>query len=425
MSTPTPQVEPSKAQSSNAALSAELEELLGVVDPGVVGDMLLQRAFSCGATDVHLDPVPAGMRIRFRMDGVLRDILPIPSDKSVNIVSRIKVMAGMDITEKRLPQDGRVSSTQLDGVDRDIRVGSLMTIHGERLVMRIMPDPKSFSSLDSLGLYDDQMDQINRLLRMPYGMILVVGPVGSGKTTTLYNFLSKLNSPERSLVTIEDPVERRIPGVNQIEVDNKAGRSFITALRGTLRQDPNVMCIGEIRDAETARIASRAAMTGVLVMSTLHANDTASAIDVLRQFGIPSMAIADSLRGVITQRLIRRVCTNSRQEVRPEGPNRQLLHMDDGDDRNIVEGVPANVNFHTGYAGRVAIFETMVVGRQLKEAITHDAPAYEIREASLRDGMVSLEESARRRVLDHTTSVEEMHRVIMDTAMEKPVRTDE
>lgn len=404
---------------ANAALSAELEELLGVVDPAVVGDMLLQRAFSCGATDIHLDPVPAGMRIRFRMDGVLRDILPVPAEKAVNIITRIKVMAGMDITEKRLPQDGRVSSTQLDGVDRDIRVGSLMTIHGERLVMRVMPDPSSFSSMDSLGFYDDQMGQIRSLLKVPYGLILVVGPVGAGKTTTLYNFVQALNTPDRSIVTIEDPVERRIPGANQVEVNNKAGRTFHTALRGVLRQDPNVMCIGEIRDAETAKIASRAAMTGVLVMSTLHANDTASAIDVLRQFGIPSLAIADSLRGVITQRLVRRICPHSHQEVLPNPADKTLLKIaPDDTTTKVSEGVPANVNFQTGYAGRTAIFETMVVGQSLKEAIHKDAAAYEIREAAIRDGMVSLEESARRRVLDHTTSLEEMHRVIMDTTLD-------
>ena len=407
-------------RADNPALAAELLELLDVVEPGVVGDMLMQRAFSHGATDVHIDAVPAGIRIRFRIDGALRDVLPVPSAKATNIVTRIKVLADMNITERRLPQDGRISSTQIDGVSRDIRVGSSPTIYGERLVLRMMPDPDSYSSLDTLGLYDDQKLQIRKLLQVPYGLVLLVGPVGAGKTTTMYNLLQELNRPDRSTVTIEDPVERRLPGCSQIQIDNKSGLSFVTALRGVLRQDPNVMCIGEIRDAETARIAGRAAMTGVLVLSTLHANDAASAIDVLRQFGIPSMAIADFLRGVISQRLIRCVCPESRQEVHPDEPSREMLRLSpDDSETTIVEGIPADVNFQTGYSGRTAVFETMIVGKSLRKAIHRDAAAYEIHEAAELDGMVSLEVSGRRRVLDHTSSMEELRRIVVDTELDK------
>ncbi len=405
-------------RAENSALTAELEELLDVVEPGAVADMILQRAFSYGATDVHLDAVPAGMRIRFRIDGLLRDIIPVPSDKASNIVSRIKVLANMDITERRLPQDGRISSTNLEGVDRDVRVGTISTIHGERIVMRMMPDPSQFTSIDSLGMYSDQLDQINNLLRTPYGLVLVVGPVGAGKTTTLYNFVASLNQPEKSIVTIEDPVERRLPGASQIQIENRSGLTFPTALRGILRQDPNVMCIGEIRDAETAKIASRAATTGVLVMSTLHANDTASAVDVLRQFGIPSMVIADSLRAVISQRLIHRVCEQSRQEVLPDEEARTLLKLPQDDSTTkIVEGVAAPCNFQTGYMGRTAIFESMIVGRNLREAIHQESASYQIQDAALADGMISLEESARRRVLDHTTSLDELRRIMIDASM--------
>ena len=406
-------------RADNTALSAELLELLDVVEPGVVGDMLLQRAFSHGATDVHLDAVPAGIRIRFRIDGALRDIIPVPAAKASTILSRIKVLADMDIPERRLPQDGRISSTQLDGVSRDIRVGTSPTIYGERIVLRMMPDPKDFTSLESLGFYEDQLQQIVQLLEVPYGLVLVVGPVGSGKTTTVYNFLQQLLRPDSSVVTIEDPVERRIPGTNQIQIDNKAGLSFATALRGVLRQDPNVMCVGEIRDSETALIASRAAMTGVLVLSTLHANDTASAIDVLRQFGVPSMAIADSLRGVISQRLIRCVCRESRREIIPDESCREQLKLSPEDsETRIIEGVPADINFQTGYSGRVAVFETMVVGRSLRQAIHRDAAAYEIRDAAIQDGMLSLEEAARRRVLDHTTSMGELRRIVLDQVLD-------
>ena len=402
----------------NSALSAELAELISVVEPGAIADMVIQRAFTHGATDVHMDSVPAGMRIRFRIDGMLHDIVPVPSDKALNILSRIKVLANMDITERRLPQDGRISSTNIDGVDRDVRVGTMTTIYGERIVMRMMADPSEFSDLNSLGMYDDQFGQVENLLKVPYGLVLIVGPVGAGKTTTLYNFVASLNRPDRSVVTIEDPVERRLPGSSQIQVDNKSGLTFPVALRGVLRQDPNVMCVGEIRDAETARIACRAATTGVLVMSTLHANDTSSAVDVLRQFGIPSMLIADSLRGVISQRLIQRICEKSRKEVLPDEKTRNLLQLPKDDtSTNIAEGVPADCNFQTGYAGRTAIFETMVVGRNLREAIHREAAAFEISDAALADGMISLEESARRRVLDHTTSIAELKRIMIDASM--------
>ena len=405
-------------RNDNAELSAELIELLGVVEPGAVADMLLQRAHSYGATDIHLDSVSNGLRIRFRIDGLLQDICPVPAAKAANILSRIKVLANMDITERRLPQDGRISATYLDGIDRDVRVGTMSTIYGERIVMRLMPDPTQFASLDSLGMYEDQLEQMHRLLRTPYGLILVVGPVGAGKTTTLHNFVSFLNRPDRSIVTIEDPVERRLPGSSQIQVENKTGLTFPVALRGVLRQDPNIMCIGEIRDAETAKIASRAATTGVLVMSTLHANDTSSAVDVLRQFGIPSMAIADSLRAVISQRLIHCVCKKSRQEIRPDEAARELLNLSPDDASTMIaEGVPAPCNFQTGYLGRTAIFETMMVGRHLKEAIHREAAAYELADAAREDGMISLEESARRRVLDHTTSLEELRRMMIDKSL--------
>ena len=405
-------------RADNAEVSAELIELLGVVEPGAIADMLLQRAHSYGVTDIHLDAVSAGMRIRFRIDGLLQDICPVPAAKATNIISRIKVLANMDITERRLPQDGRISSTHLDGVDRDVRVGTMSTIYGERIVMRLMPDPTQFTSLDSLGMYEDQLQQIHRLLKTPYGLILVVGPVGAGKTTTLYNFAASLNRPGRSIVTIEDPVERRLPGASQIQVENKTGLTFPVALRGVLRQDPNIMCIGEIRDAETAKIAIRAATTGVLVMSTLHANDTASAVDVLRQFGIPSLAIADSLRAVISQRLIHCVCKQSRREIVPDEAGREALKLPSEDtSTTIVEGVPEACNFQTGYDGRTAIFETMMVGRNLKEAIHRGAASYEIADAALEDGMISLEESARRRVLDHTTSLEQLNRTMVDKSL--------
>ena len=261
------------ARPNNAALAAELNELLSVVEPASVANMVLQRAFAHGATDIHLDPTTLGTRIRFRVDGTLQDILPIPADKAAVLLSRIRVMASMDITDRRRPSDGAISADRFPGLPRDIRVGSTPTINGERLVLRLMPDAEQLNNLTSLGFYDDQLSAVRTLLDAPYGLMLVVGPVGSGKSTTVHSLLKELNSPEKSVVTIEDPVERRIPGINQIQIDTKTGLTFVNALRGTLRQDPNMICVGEIRDPETAQIACRAATTGVLVVSTLHANN--------------------------------------------------------------------------------------------------------------------------------------------------------
>lgn len=413
---------PGQQLSRNMALVAELEELLSVVEPASVANVLLQRAFAHGATDIHLDPTNLGIRIRFRVDGVLQDILPIPAEKAVMLISRIRVMAGMDITERRLPRDGAIPAEAFPGLPRDIRVGSSLTVKGERLVLRLMPDSNQLSSLTQLGFYDDQFAAARRLLAAPYGLLLVVGPVGSGKSTTVYSMLSELNSPDKSVVTIEDPVERRIAGANQIQVDNKTGLNFVTALRGTLRQDPDILAVGEIRDAETAQIACRAATSGVLVLSTLHANNTAGAVDVLRGFGISSAAIADCLRGVISQRLVRKVCEKSRETIMADDDARRLLNVKGSEPVEIVKGIPTDMNFRTGYSGRTAVFEIMELTDSIQDAIHEGEPSYRIRQVAINDGMVSLEESTRRKVLDKVTSVAELERVIIDTDRSRSVR---
>ena len=408
--------------SRNMALVAELEELLSVVEPASVANVLLQRAFAHGATDIHLDPTNLGTRIRFRVDGVLQDILPIPAEKAAMLISRIRVMAGMDITERRLPRDGAIPAEAFPGLPRDIRVGSSLTVKGERLVLRLMPDSNQLCTLAQLGFYDDQFAAARRLLAAPYGLLLVVGPVGSGKSTTVYSMLSELNSPEKSVVTIEDPVERRIAGTNQIQVDNKTGLNFVTALRGTLRQDPDILAIGEIRDAETAQIACRAATSGVLVLSTLHANNTAGAVDVLRGFGISSAAIADCLRGVVSQRLVRKVCEMSRETIVADEDARRLLGVKGAEPVEIVKGIPTDMNFRTGYSGRTAVFEIMELTDVIQDAIHEGEPSYRIRQVAISDGMISLEDSTRRKVLDKVTSITELERVISDTDRSRSVR---
>ena len=355
--------------SEQRALQAELRELADVVGPGPLVDLLLERAFQMHATDIHLDPTGENLRVRVRVDGLLHDILTLPADSQNQVISRVKLLGGMDITEKRHAQDGHISNS-VAGVERDVRVGSGPTIHGERLVLRLMPDSGSYNTLGELGMRAEQRELLEAQLNRPYGMILTVGPVGSGKTTTMYAGLSGLNDPHKSLVTIEDPVERRIEGVNQIQVDARTSFGFPEALRACLRQDPNVMMVGEIRDSETAHIAGRSALTGVMVLSTMHAADAAAAIDVLREFDVPAPVIADAVNCVVSQRLIRRVSSKSREEYSPDESTAALLNLsrEERDSATLSRGIPAEENFGTGYVGRTGIYEIMPVDGDVRQS---------------------------------------------------------
>ncbi len=418
MSTPEPtSTRPAVSESSDnrqRALRAEIAELADVVSPASLVDLLLERAFGLNATDIHLDPVAEGLRVRLRVDGLLHDVAMLPEAVRQNVISRIKLLADMDLTERRHSRDGHIARSTLRG-ERDIRVGSAPTIYGERVVLRLMPDSETFNSIDDLGLASAQRELLERQLSRPYGMIIVAGPVGSGKSTTIYGCLDRLNDPTRSVTTIEDPVERRIEGINQIQVEPKVGFGFVEALRGVLRQDPNVLMVGEIRDPETAHIACRAGLTGVMVLSTLHANDAASAIDVLREYGIPPMFIADAVNCVISQRLIRKVCTQSRESYSPSEAEVQTLGLtpEEVGDVSLVRGVPSETNFHTGYAGRTGVFEIMPVDKDIRRAILREAPQSEIASIAKHAGMTTLQTAAREKVLAGVTSVDEMHRVVL------------
>lgn len=403
-----------RSESHQTALQQELRELADVVGPGPLVDLLLERAFEISATDVHFDPRPDGLHVRLRVDGMLHDVLTLTSQTAPQVISRLKLMSGMDITERRLCQDGHISSSVLKH-QRDVRVGSGPTIHGERLVLRLMPDDTKFTELEQLGFEPSQLDVLQRAVKAPSGMLLSVGPVGSGKSTTTYACLSLLNHPGRSMVTIEDPVERRMEGINQIQTDAKIGFGFVEALRGVLRQDPNVIMVGEIRDAETAHIAARAALTGTQVLSTLHAGDTAATVDLFREFELPPMFIADSLNCVIAQRLLRKVCAKDRETYHPDHATAQILGLnpDQCESIELVRGIPAPSNFNTGYMGRTGVFEIMPVDSDTREAILHRRSNLEIRELSRRKGMQTLEQSAINKVLAGITSVEEMHRVLL------------
>ncbi len=404
---------PNSGEYRQRALQNELMSLMGVVTPASMVDLLLERSFEIGATDIHFDPREDGLHIRLRVDGILHDILQITPELVSHVISRLKLMAGMDITEKRISQDGHISSETTQS-HRDIRVGSGPTIYGERLVLRLMPDSTRYTKLEQLGLETEQISTIKKYIAAPYGMILSVGPVGSGKSTTVYSCMDMLNEPGKSLVTIEDPVERRMPGVNQIQVETKIDYGFVEALRGVLRQDPDVIMVGEIRDPETAQIASRAGLTGIRVLSTLHASDCAATIDVFRDFKIPPMFIADSLNCVIAQRLLRKVCETSREEYVPDEITCRMLGIDPerAADHKLTRGIPAEANFHTGYYGRTGVFEVMPIDGRIREGILHGRSSRELTDMAVEGGMMTLEQSARKRVLNGKTTLEEMHRVM-------------
>lgn len=408
---------PRKSDVRKKALQDELRELVDVVGAVPLLDLLFERAFQLGATDIHMDPNEQGLRMRVRVDGILHDVLQVPTTMSAAIVNRVKLLAGENIVERRVAQDGHITA-QHQGRPRDIRVGSGPTIHGERLVLRLMPDAQSFLHLDQLGLEPEQAEQLKDYLGLPFGTILSVGPVGSGKSTTMYSCLEILNDSARSLVTIEDPVERRINGVNQVQVDPKIGFNFVDALRGVLRQDPNVMMIGEIRDPETAHIGIRAGRTGVLVLSTMHSNDAAASIDMLRDFNIAPLFISDSIQAIVSQRLMRRVCANCRVTFTPgEHECRSLgISADEGNAMQLARGEGCDICFRTGYQGRVGVFEVLRMNEELRQAIITGSSRSQLLQIARNRGMRTMQEVALQKVIAGLTTVEELDRVLRSRA---------
>ena len=406
-SSPTPALEVRQK-----ALQEELRELVDVVGPGPLVDLLLERAFQLNATDVHLDPNETGLRIRLRIDGMLHDVLQLPSRVTGQVISRLKILGGMDITERRMAQDGHISKAVLKH-QRDIRLGGGPTIHGERIVLRLMPDDTTFTTLEGLGLEPSQLELVQRMAGIPYGVLLAAGPVGSGKSTTMYSCLGMRNKPTESVVTIEDPVERRIEGVNQIQVDPKIEFTFVKALRGVLRQDPDVMMVGEIRDPETAKIGVRAGLTGVTVLSTLHASDSLAAIDVFREFGVPPMFIVDAIKCVIAQRLIRVICGNCREEYAVDQTAREALDLSEQEiaSARLARGRGCDSCFQTGYSGRTGVFEVFVLSPQLRSAILQHEGQDDLRAIALESGLVTLEQATRAKVLRGETTIEEFFRL--------------
>ena len=394
------------------ALQEELRELVDVVGPGPLVDLLLERAFQLNATDVHLDPNENGLRVRLRVDGMLHDVLELPSRVTGHVISRLKILGGMDITERRMAQDGHISKAVLKH-QRDIRLGGGPTIHGERIVLRLMPDDETFTDLDQLGFESVQLEQIKKMANIPYGVLLAVGPVGSGKSTTMYSCLSLRNKPTESVVTIEDPVERQIAGVNQIQIDPKIDFTFVKALRGVLRQDPDVMMVGEIRDPETAQIGVRAGLTGVTVLSTLHASDSLAAIDVFREFGVPPMFIVDAIKCIVAQRLIRMICRHCREEYTPDQTARAVLGLTEEEvaSATLARGKGCDACFDTGYSGRTGVFEVLSFTSELRNAVLRQDGHDDLRAITAKSNLLTLDRATRAKVLRGETTVDEMLRL--------------
>ena len=377
-------------------------------------NLLISRAVEQRASDIHIEPFENELKVRYRIDGVLNDVEAPQRRLQAAIVSRIKIMAKLNIAERRLPQDGRIK-LRLMGKEIDLRVSTLPTLYGESVVLRILDRSSIVVNLNALGFPDDTLVQFESLITRPYGMILVTGPTGSGKTTTLYGALDKINSPDKKIITIEDPVEYQLSGVNQIHVKPAIGLTFANGLRSIVRQDPDVIMVGEIRDFETAEISVQAALTGHLVFSTLHTNDAAGAVSRLLEMGVEDYLLASSLLGVLAQRLVRRVCTACRRpaEIGP-AVLRELGWNGEGTPPTVFEGAGCEECSGTGYRGRSGIYELLLMNENVKQLILKRSSADVIRDLAVKQGMRSLRDDGWRTVRSGITTVAEVVRVTQE-----------
>ncbi len=386
----------------------------GVDEPIIqLGDSLLNEAVTSRASDVHIEPLADRVKVRYRIDGVLHDVNTPPKALQGPIISRIKIMAGLDIAEKRMPQDGRL---QLNAAHSplDVRVSTLPALHGESIVMRLLDRSHAVQGLEELGLAAQDQQQWEQLVRRPYGMVLVTGPTGSGKTTTLYATLVMLNQPSRKLITVEDPVEYRLSGVNQVQVKSSIGLTFAAGLRAMLRQAPDVIMVGEIRDQETAQIAVQAALTGHLVFSTLHTNDAPTAITRLIDMGIAPFLVASTIQGVMAQRLVRRICPACRITRAPTPEEQMFLGEPFATD--VAEGRGCEACRQTGYAGRVGIYELLVLSDPLRHLVMSKSQASRLRKQAAQEGMRTLRDDGRRKMRERQTTMSEVLRATPDVS---------
>lgn len=371
---------------------------------------IIEQAVRQRASDIHIDALEKQVRVRYRIDGVLSEKMLYDISLLPAISTRVKIMGGMDISEKRKPQDGRITM-DVDHGEYDIRVSVLTTSYGEKIVMRLAAANALTRSKAELGLRPEDLHKFNHILANPNGIILVTGPTGSGKSTTLYTAISELNSEDVNIITVEDPVEANIPGINQVQVNPKADLTFASALRAILRQDPDIIMVGEIRDYETASIAVQASITGHLVVSTLHTNSASATLTRLIDMGVESFLLADSIVGVIAQRLVRRLCTSCRHPRPATEEEKIMLGIPAGQDHTIYEHVGCPLCSETGYYGRIGVYEIMEITPALKHVITQRGSTEEIRRIAMQEGMSTLRMSAANYVLDGITTIEEMLKV--------------
>jgi type IV pilus assembly protein PilB len=373
-------------------------------------NQIVAQAVERGASDVHFEPEGGGMRVRFRIDGVLIESTTVPKRMVGGVVSRVKIMADLDIAERRLPQDGRVGLT-IDGHHVDLRVVTLPSVHGESAVMRILDKDGVVLDLDKLGMAEPERDRFRRAFRQAYGAVLVTGPTGSGKSTSLYAALGELNTPEKNIITIEDPVEYQVEGITQVQVNPKAGLSFATGLRSMMRADPDIIMVGEIRDRETAQIAVESALTGHLVLSTLHTNDAPTAVTRLVEMGIEPFLVSSAIDCVVAQRLARTLCTHCKRRTILSGEVLRDHGFHTVSDIEAYEPVGCNRCGGSGYKGRIGLYEVMPVTEEIRRLAIERAPADRIAEAAAREGMRRLREDGLEKVRLGTISIAEVARV--------------
>ena len=378
-------------------------------------NQMFAEAIKTGASDIHVEPYEDRVRVRFRIDGILYEVIRLPLKYKDGVISRIKILAKMDISEKRLPQDGRIKiQMQLEGrlKNLDIRVSTTITLFGEKVVMRLLDREGLMVDLARLGFEPKSHEMFEEAIFRPWGMVLVTGPTGSGKTNTLYSAISRINSPEVNIMTVEDPVEFNLRGINQVQVHEDIGRTFASVLRSFLRQDPNIILVGEIRDNETADIAVKASLTGHLVLSTLHTNDAPSAVTRLIDMGIDAYLVATSVILLCAQRLVRRTCQYCKEEIKiaPEALVNIGFTKEESDTVNIYKGKGCNRCKNTGYKGRVGLYEVMPITNTLRSLIFNGASAAELRNTAIQEGMITLRQSGLIKIKNGITTIEEVIR---------------
>ncbi len=397
-------------------ISAELLEKQGGEAPVIkLVNVVLMSAIQKGASDIHIEPYEKEFRVRYRVDGILYNIMAPPMKMRDAITSRIKIMAKLDIAEKRLPQDGRIKirfSDNGSSKDIDFRVSCLPTLFGEKIVMRLLDKDKLMLDMAKLGFESESLTKFEAAIQKPWGMVLVTGPTGSGKTSTLYSSIARINMPETNIMTAEDPVEFNLPGINQVQVRESIGLNFAAALRSFLRQDPNIILVGEIRDFETAEIAVKAAMTGHLVLSTLHTNDAPSTINRLMNMGIEPFLVSSSVNLICAQRLVRRICANCKADHPTPAPALIQAGFSNEDAKIVVpkKGNGCEKCNNTGYQGRVGLYEVMEITDELRELVLVGASGLELRRKAIEEGMLTLRMSGLRKVRDGLTTIEEVAR---------------